>query len=224
MIAAVLVAALALPLPQGAGRAPVVEGTVRSSAGGEPIAYARVQVLDDTARDWTDADGEYRLEGLEPGRWRLRVVHTAHDSLDLEVLVPADRPLRLDILLEARPAPAPEPLHDFEPFQVEYTLPSLLNTEEVRQQVAERYPSDLVRRGVGGEAVLRIWLDERGQVVRTLVHMSTGVPRLDSIAVVVSDRMRFRPAKSRDQPVRVIVQIPVTFTVPDSAEAAAGVG
>ena len=220
MIAAVVVAALGCL--QGPTRGPIVEGIVRSSAGEEPIAYARVQVMNDTAHDWTNAEGEYRLEGLAPGRWRLRIVHTAHDSLDLEVLVPADRPLRLDILLEPRPAPAPAPLHDFEPFQVEYTLPSLLNTEEVRAQIAERYPPDLVQRGVGGDAVLRIWLDERGQVVRTLVDMSTGVPRLDSIAVLVSDRMRFRPAKSRDQPVRVIVQVPVTFTVPDSAAVGAG--
>ncbi len=29
--------------------------------------------------------------------------------------------------------------------------------------------------------------------------------------------MRFRPAKNRDDPVRVIVRIPVSFTVPDSA-------
>ena len=217
-----LIAALALL--QGPAQGPVVEGVVRSSVGGEPIAYARVQIMNDTAHDWTNAAGEYRLEGLQPGRWRLRIAHTAHDSLDLEVMVPGDRPLRLDILLEARPAPAPAPLHDFEPFQVEYTLPSLLNTDEVRQQIAERYPPDLVKRRVGGEAVLRIWLDERGQVVRTLVDMSSGIPRLDSIAVVVSDRMRFRPAKSRDQPVRVIVQVPVTFTVPDSAASVEGVG
>ncbi len=130
--------------------------------------------------------------------------------------MPGDRPIRLDITLNARAAPTPEPLHDFEPFQVEYTLPSLLNTEEVTRRIQQQYPSDLVRLGVGGEAVLRLWLDERGQVVRSLVSSSTGIPRLDSVALTVSDRMQFRPAKSGTQAIRVIVQIPVEFTVPDS--------
>ena len=219
----IVAAVLALGL-QAPAQGPVVAGVVRSSDEGTPIAYAQIRVLDDTVADWTNAEGEYRLEGLTPGRWELRVVHAGHDSLDLEVVIPADRPVRLDITLNARAAPTPEPLHDFEPFQVEYTLPSLVNTEEVRRQIQAAYPPELVRGGIGGEAVLRIWLDERGQVVRTLVYMSTGVARLDSLAVAISDRMRFRPAKSRDQPVRVIVQIPVTFTVPDSVRARVGGG
>lgn len=212
--AAALVAALGLM--QGPAHGGVVEGVIRSSPGGEPIAYAEVRVLNDTVGDWTNDKGAYRLEGLTPGRWRLRVVQSAYDSLDLEVFVPRGRPLHLDIALHRRPAPAPEPLADFEPFQVEYTLPSLLNADEVTREIQALYPPDLIRQGIGGDAVLRIWLDERGQVVRTQVYMSTGVPRLDSIAVAVSDHMRFRPAKSREQPVRVFVQIPVTFTVPDS--------
>ncbi len=220
MTGAALVAALGLLQVPAHGAA--VEGVIRSSDGGRPIAYAEVRVLNDTVADWTDDHGVYHLEGLTPGRWRLRVVQSAHDSLDLDVFVPRDRPLHLDITLHRRPAPAPEPLADFEPFQVEYTLPSLVNADEVTREIQELYPPDLVRQGIGGEAVLRIWLDERGQVVRTQVYMSTGVPRLDSIAVEVSDHMRFRPAKSRDQPVRVFVQIPVTFTVPDSTLARVG--
>ncbi|MFO7894596.1 MAG: TonB family protein [Longimicrobiales bacterium] len=209
--AAALVAALGLL------QAPAVQGVVRSSDGDEPIAYAQIRVVNHTAGDWTNARGEYRLEGLEPGRWELRILHTAHDSLDLEVFVPrGDRSLRLDITLNARAAPTQGPLHDFEPFQVEYTLPSLLNSEEVTRRIQARYPPELVRQGIGGEAVLRLWLDERGQVVRTIVSSSTGIARLDSIAVAVSDRMRFRPARSGDHPARVIVRIPVTFTVPDS--------
>ena len=196
-------------------QAPAVEGVVHSSAG-EPIAYAQIRVLDHSAADWTDADGRYRLEGLEPGRWRLRVMHTAHEPMDVEVLVPGDRPVRLDITLETRPAPTPEPLHDFEPFRVEYTLPALLNTEEISRRIQDRYTPELVDRGIGGDAVLRLWLDERGQVVRGVISSSSGNARLDSIALAVSDRMRFRPARSQDQAVRVIVRIPVSFTLPDT--------
>ncbi|MDX1673916.1 MAG: TonB family protein [Longimicrobiales bacterium] len=196
-------------------QAPAVEGEVRS-AGGDPIPYAQIQVLDHSAADWTDANGQYRLEGLDRGRWRLRVMHTAHEPLDVEVVVPGDRPIRLDITLEARPAPTPDPLYDFEPFQVEYTLPALLNTEEVARRIQARYTPELVDRGIGGEAVMRLWLDERGQVVRGVISSSSGNARLDSIALAVSDRMRFRPARSQDQAVRVIVRIPVSFTLPDT--------
>lgn len=208
-------------------QAPSVEGVVRG-ASGEPVAYAHVGTLGDSMADWTDAQGRYRLEGLEQGRWRLRVVHSGHDSLELDVYVPGDRPIRLDITLEPRPEPTPEPLHDFEPFQVDYTLPALLNADEVTRRIQSRYTPELVAQGVGGEAVLRLWLDERGQVVRGLISSSSGTPRLDSIALAVADRMRFRPAKNRDEPVRVIVRIPVSFTLPDpmpdSADAAVGGG
>ena len=206
-------------------QAPSVEGVVRS-AGGEPVPYAHIGTVDESLADWTDSQGRYRLEGLEQGQWRLRVVHSAHDSLQLGVYVPGDRPIRLDITLEPRPGPTPEPLHDFEPFQVDYTLPALLNADEVTRRIQSRYTPELVAQGVGGEAVLRLWLDERGQVVRGLISVSSGTPRLDSIALAVVDRMRFRPAKNRDEPMRVIVRIPVAFTlpdpVPDSADAAAG--
>lgn len=213
-MSAVAVLVLALAAPQVHGGA--IEGVVRSAGSGDPIAYAEILVMGDSAADWTDDQGRYRLEELERGWWQLRVVHMAHQPLEVEVFVPGDRTLRLDITLEPRPEPTPEPLSDFEPFRVEYTLPALLNTVEVTRRIQERYPPELVDRGVGGEAVLRLWLDERGQVVRSVVSESSGVARLDSIALEVSDRMRFRPAKNQDQAVRVIVRIPVSFTVPDS--------
>ena len=216
LVAAALAAAIGV---QG----PAVEGVVRSSTG-EPIPYAQVQVLDDSVSDWTDDQGHYRLPGLTRGRWRVRVVHPGHEPLDVEVAVAGDRTIHLDVTLEARPGPTPEPLADFEPFRVAYTLPALLNTAEVAALVRERYPEDLARLGIGGEAVLRLWLDERGQVVRSQLSSSSGAAALDSIALAVSDRMRFRPAKNRDDAVRVIVRIPVFFTVPDSVRAATGAG
>ena len=194
--------------------AQAIEGMVLTAADDRPIAYAHVRVVGDSAADWTDARGNYRLEGLPRGRWRIRVAHPAHDSLDLEVFVPGDRDVRLDIALEARPGPAAAPLADFEPFQVAYTLPALLNSDEITAIIQRRYPTELVERRIGGESVLRLWLDERGQVVRGVLSSSSGQPALDSLALEVSDSMRFRPAKNREDMVRVIVRIPVIFQVP----------
>lgn len=192
----------------------VVEGVIRSSATNRPLPYAHVQVAGDTLADWTDEGGVYRLAGLPKGEWQLRVVHTGHDSLDVTVFVPGDRSVRLDVTLSALPGPPVDALADFEPFRVEFTLPALLNPLEVSALMQRLYPPELTVQGVGGEAALQIWLDERGRVVRTTVSQSSGHPALDSVALVVSERMRFRPARNRQDAVRVIVLIPVLFTVP----------
>lgn len=195
-----------------------VYGVVLSSDGDRPLAYAHVRVVGDTISDWTDGRGVYRLDGLADGRWRIRVAHPGHDSLDLDVFVPGDRDVSLDITLGAKPGPAPEPLADFEPFQVAYTLPALLNSDEITAIIQRRYPPPLVERRVGGESVLRLWLDERGQVVRSILSASSGQPGLDSLALEVADSMRFRPAKNRENRVRVIVRIPVIFQVPETRQ------
>lgn len=213
----------ALAVAAAAFQEPVVEGVVRSSTG-EPIPYAEVRVVDDSVSDWTDAEGHYTLQGLARGRWQIRIIHPGHEPLTVHVFIPGDRTIHVDVTLDARPGPTPEPLSDFEPFRVAYTLPALLNSDEVARVIQERYPSTLAELGIGGETVLRLWLDERGQVVRSVLSSSSGASALDSIALEVADRMRFRPAKNRDQTVRVIVLIPVVFTVPDSVRAPVGAG
>lgn len=224
LLTALLALAAATPLhaqavPAAPRGAATVEGVVRSSEADRPLPYARVQVVGDTVADWTDERGAYRLPGLARGEWRLRVVHSAHDSLDVIMFVPGDRSVRLDVTLNALVGPAEEPLADFEPFKVDYTLPALLNQVDMAALMQRLYPEDLTRERIGGEAVLRLWLDEQGRVVRSLISSSTGHSALDAVALAVSDSMRFRPARNRQEGVRVIVLIPVLFTVPDSVPA-----
>lgn len=203
------------PAPTGASpERAVVRGTVFTSEGGA-LAYARIELVGDSAMDWTDEDGAYRLDGVSPGDWRLRVAHPGHDSLEVGLVVPA-RGVRLDVTLQARPGPSVDALADFEPFVVRYTLPTLLNGDSVSDLMRQLYPAHLEERGIGGQADLLIWLDEMGHVARSRIAASSGWPALDSLALEVSDRMRFRPARNRDQPIRVYVRIPVVFTVPDS--------
>lgn len=210
-LAALVLCASTLLLPQGEAS---VHGVVRTSDGDRPLPYARVLVVGDSISDWTDDRGVYHLEGLHRGEWRVRVVHPGHDSLDLDLYVPGDRVVQLDVTLRAHPGPPVDALADFEPFRVEYTLPALVNGDEVSTFMRRLYPPALARDRLGGEAVLRLWLDEYGQVVRSLISSSSGRPALDSIALTVSDRMRFRPARSGLHGVRTIVRMPVIFTVP----------
>jgi TonB family protein len=211
---ALLAASAALQGVEPDTREGVVAGVVRGATSGEPLAYARIQVVGDTVSDWTDAAGAYRMTGLPRGEHRIRAVHPGHDTLDVSLLVPGDRPVRLDLTLTPRPGPVVDALADFEPIRVEFTLPALLNTVDIAALLQRLYPPELTRDRLGGEAVLRLWLDESGRVVRGLVSSSSGYGALDSIALIVADSMRFRPARRQQEGVRVIVRIPVLFTVP----------
>ena len=98
----------------------------------------------------------------------------------------------------------------FVPFEV---APRLLNPDEVSRALTAAYPGVLRDAGIGG--TVRVWfrLDAQGSVVDTRLAETSGVPRLDSAAFRVADRMRFAPAQNRDRPVEVWVAIPITFQV-----------
>lgn len=227
--AAVVMALLVLGAPQADARPTtdtathvadvgVVQGVVRGSGSNAALAYARVEVVRDTIVDWTDERGVYRLAGLGQGEHRIQVVHPGHDTLAITLTVPGDRAIRLDMTLDARPGPEMDALADFEPIRVEFTLPALLNGAEIASILQRMYPPALTDDRLGGEAVLNLWLDEMGRVVRGQVSSSSGHRSLDSIALIVSDSMRFRPARRDRDGVRVIVRIPLMFHVPGSAE------
>jgi TonB family protein len=189
---------------------PAVVGTVRGSRD-QPLAFARVSVVGDTITGWTDEDGIYRLEGGSQRPWQVRVTHPDHEPAERRVRLPASGQMALDFSLEPLPGPTRDPLGDFRPFAVSYTLPSLMNTAQVTAAIEARYPLDLVESRAGGEAVLKLWLDEYGRVARSAVATSSGHPRLDTIALTTARDMRFRPAMSGDVGVRVIVHMPVVF-------------
>jgi hypothetical protein len=53
----------------------------------------------------TDSLGRYAVGGLAPGRWRVHALHVGHAGLALEVLVPSDGHVELEMELLARPIP-----------------------------------------------------------------------------------------------------------------------
>jgi TonB family protein len=190
--------------------AAVVTGTVLDAAG-EPLAFAQVSLGEGLVATWTDEEGGYRLSGSIPGDWEVQVVHPGYEPVRRHLRVPGEGQVTANFRLRTRPGPTADPLGDFEPFHVSFTLPALLNTDAIMSAIERVYPENLADRGVGGEAVLLIWVDEQGRVARSVVSSSSGQPALDRIALSVSRDMRFRPARSGDVAVRVIVQIPVVF-------------
>jgi TonB family protein len=192
----------------------VVEGTVRGRDD-RPLAFAQVRVVGDSISAWTDETGFFRLEGPPSERWQLRATHPGHRALASTVVLPPEGSVAVELRLDALPGPSPDPLALFEPFQIAYTLPALRNGPEVTAAIQRVYPPHLAEAGIGGEAVLRLWLDEEGRVARSIVSVSSGNSELDALALRVSREMRFRPARNRGDAVRVIVQIPIVFNAED---------
>jgi protein TonB len=90
--------------------------------------------------------------------------------------------------------------------------PVLRNGSEVEGQLRRSYPPLLRDAGIGGQTVMWFFIDEKGSVINTKVHQSSGYAQLDEAASQVARVMRFSPAKNRDKIVPVWVQIPITFS------------
>lgn len=102
---------------------------------------------------------------------------------------------------------------DFEVFVPSMVAPRLLNAAEVERALVREYPRVLRDAGIGGAVDVNLWLDEEGRVVRAEVARSSGYGLLDAAALKVVDVMRLAPARNRGAAVRVIVTLPVRFTV-----------
>jgi hypothetical protein len=89
----------------------LVYGQVRSSASGEPLRYAVVEVVDgglrEAIRAETDRDGYYYLQNVPVGFRLLRATHINHAPLEAQVRVRAGAQAFLNFELELRPVPLP---------------------------------------------------------------------------------------------------------------------
>jgi TonB family protein len=90
--------------------------------------------------------------------------------------------------------------------------PQMLNLD-----VPFRYPMPLYVQRVQGNVLLRLHVDERGQVVpdSTSVVEASGYPALDSAALAGASQLRFRAARRRGVPIAVSMLFPVHFRHPE---------
>ncbi len=80
-----------------------------------------------------------------------------------------------------------------------------------------RYPVAQYRQRVQGNVLLRLFVDSTGLVVAdsTRVLEPSGLPALDSAALVGASRLRFRPAYRRGTAIPVSLLYPVHFRHPE---------
>lgn len=89
----------------------VLRGVVRSTEGQMPVELAVVEVLGPQhLMAWTDRQGRYEVHGVEPGVWQVLVTHAGHEPMELEVRVPPQGTVVLDVTLKVRPVRL-APLH-----------------------------------------------------------------------------------------------------------------
>ncbi|MDP2479484.1 MAG: energy transducer TonB [Candidatus Palauibacterales bacterium] len=91
--------------------------------------------------------------------------------------------------------------------------PKLENSGEIQRLLQRLYPPSLKDVGIGGRVVLWLWVDEKGQVGKTVVQESSGYDALDQAAAKVAVNMKFKPAINRDKPIGVWIAQPITFEV-----------
>jgi hypothetical protein len=85
-----------------------VRGVVRSDGTGGPLEFAVVEMVGGEFRAAvSDSAGEYVLPRVAPGRRVLRARHAYHTLLEVEVLVPADGVVVLDLTLALQPVSLP---------------------------------------------------------------------------------------------------------------------
>jgi TonB family protein len=91
--------------------------------------------------------------------------------------------------------------------------PELRNMAVVRQQLNRRYMAGGVPPATRAEVRVRVYIDERGSVVRRALSEPSGDCRLDHVALDVARLMRFSPALRDGKPVKVWIEVPLFFGV-----------
>ena len=82
------------------------------------------------------------------------------------------------------------------------------------------YPIELYNRGIQGTVVLRLFVDETGEIVpdSTRIAEGSGQPPFDSAAIAGVPLMRFVPARMDGNPVATAFLQPVFFRHPERAQ------
>ena len=82
------------------------------------------------------------------------------------------------------------------------------------------YPSALLRAGIEGTVVVRMYVDEHGKLLTDSIRIaeSSGYPTLDSVALAAAPRLRFAPARHEGKPVATPFLQPFQFRNPARTE------
>jgi TonB family protein len=90
--------------------------------------------------------------------------------------------------------------------------PTVINAEEIRDMLGDRYPRDLLLLGLGGIVRVQVTVTQAGTVSHVAIANGSGLPSLDEAARTVAWQIRFPPRSDSG-----IVTLPLAFTSNRSA-------
>lgn len=114
-----------------------------------------------------------------------------------------------------KPEPAPAPVIEAPPMPMPMGPVALSSELAVAcpERMPPRYPSISRRLGEEGTVVLRVELDEHGNVVLARISTSSGLARLDEAALAAVKTWRCTPALRDGRPVRATALQPFKFVL-----------
>ena len=92
--------------------------------------------------------------------------------------------------------------------------PALRNGREMERVLQRLYPRLLQEAGVSGQTMLRFVIDEEGVVEPgSVVVVSSTHDAFEEASREAAERFRFRPAKVRGRPVKVMISMPIAWAI-----------
>ncbi|HLL82059.1 MAG TPA: TonB family protein, partial [Longimicrobium sp.] len=115
---------------------------------------------------------------------------------------------------ELPPAPPPgEPVYDVASLD---KIPELRNRRDVERVAQRSYPSYLRDARISADVIVSLVIDRDGNVEPESIQIVNDVqPAFADAARAVAVRMRFKPGRIRDEPVRTQAQVPINFRADD---------
>jgi protein TonB len=92
--------------------------------------------------------------------------------------------------------------------------PALRNAREMQRVLQRLYPPLLQETGITGQTTLQFVVDAEGNVEPGSINVvSTTHEGFREASVKAAEKFKFRPAKVRGRPVRVLISLPIAWTV-----------
>lgn len=91
-------------------------------------------------------------------------------------------------------------------------VPELTNKSQVQSMLSRYYPRMLQDAGIGGTTVMQFVITAKGDVDEASVKViSTTHEDFAEASTKVVEKFRFRPGRYKGKPVRVLIQMPITW-------------
>lgn len=133
------------------------------------------------------------------------------DALLPVVSLPAAASPRL-AAYEVPPVPPDASIMKTPQFVHHTTRPELANRWQVKKALEQYYPTFLRDDGIGGTAVVYVFVNTDGSVAEAALKTSAGHPSLDWAAVWAAKSAQFLPASNEGIPVGIWIEMEMPFT------------